>query len=95
MFLYLEDILCSVLSHVQLFAAPWTTKYPPGSCSSPGSSVHGIFQARILEWVAISSPGDLPNPGIKSTSLVFPVLAGRFFTNSATWKTKDILLWSN
>ena len=24
-------------------------------CSSPGSSVHGIFQARILEWVAISS----------------------------------------
>ena len=25
----------------------------------------GIFQARILEWVAISSPGDLPHPGIK------------------------------
>ena len=35
------------LSHVQLFATPWT-------CSPPGSSVHGIFQARILEWVAIS-----------------------------------------
>ena len=34
-------------------------------CSLPGSSVHGIFQARILEWVAISSPsgsGDLPDP---------------------------------
>jgi len=28
----------------------------------PGSSVHGIFQARTLEWVAISSAGDLPNP---------------------------------
>ena len=26
----------------------------------------GIFQARILEWVAISSPGDLPHPGIKT-----------------------------
>ena len=26
---------------------------------------HGILQARILEWVAFSSPGDLPNPGIK------------------------------
>ena len=38
-------------------------------CSPPGSSVHGIFQARILEWVAISSPGDLPNPGIKPKSL--------------------------
>ena len=34
-------------------------------CSLPGSSVHGIFQARVLEWVAIPSPGDLPNPGIK------------------------------
>ena len=27
----------------------------PKDCSPPGSSVHGIFQARILEWVAISS----------------------------------------
>ena len=35
-------------------------------CNLPGSSVRGISQARILEWVAISSfpsPGDLPNPG--------------------------------
>ena len=37
-------------------------------CSLPGSSVHGIFQARILEWVAIPSPGDLPNPGIEPES---------------------------
>ena len=34
------------LSHVQLFATSWT--------SLPGSSVHGIFQARVLEWGAIS-----------------------------------------
>ena len=27
----------------------------PMDCSPPGSSLHGIFQARILEWVAISS----------------------------------------
>ena len=33
-------------------------------CSPPGSSVHGILQARILEWV-LPSPGDLPSPGIK------------------------------
>ena len=32
----------------------------------PGSSVHGIFQARILEWVA--TLGDLPKPGIESGS---------------------------
>ena len=33
-------------------------------CSLPGSSVHGILQARIVEWIACSPPGDLPNPGI-------------------------------
>ena len=38
------------------------------NCSLPGSSVQGIFQARILEWVAIPSPGALPDPGIKPTS---------------------------
>ena len=36
--------------------------------SPPGSSVHEILQARILEWVAISSPGDLPDPGIQPGS---------------------------
>ena len=45
-------------------------------CSLPGSSVHGVFQARILEWGATPSPGDLPNSGIKPVSLV---LAGGFF----------------
>ena len=34
-------------------------------CSLLGSSVHGILQARILKWVAMPSPGDLPNPGIE------------------------------
>ena len=40
----------------------------PVDYSPPGSSVHGILQARILEWVDISSSGDLPNPGIESRS---------------------------
>ena len=35
------------------------------ACSLRGSSVYGIFQARILDWVAIASPGDLPDPGIE------------------------------
>ena len=34
-------------------------------CSPPGSSVNGISQARILEWIAISSPGALPDPRIE------------------------------
>ena len=37
----------------------------PRDCSPPGSSVHGILQARILEWVAIPFPGGLPDPGIE------------------------------
>jgi len=42
-------------------------------CSPPGSSAHGIFQVRIMEWVAISfSEGewgmDLPHPGIEPGS---------------------------
>ena len=40
----------------------------PLDCSPPSSSVHGILQARILEWVAVPFSGDLPNPGIKPTS---------------------------
>ena len=35
----------------------------PMDPSPPGSSVHGILQARILEWVATSTPGDLPDTG--------------------------------
>ena len=47
----------------------------PVDCSPPGSSVHGMLQARILEWVSMpsskgsSQPRDLPNPGIKPRSL--------------------------
>ena len=37
-------------------------------CSLPGSSVHGILQARTLERVAIPFSGDLPNPGIEPRS---------------------------
>ena len=37
----------------------------PMECSLSGSSVHGIFQARVQEWVAISFSRGLPNPGIK------------------------------
>ena len=39
-----------------------------GLCFPPGSFVHGILQARILEWVAILFSRDLPDPGIESGS---------------------------
>ena len=41
----------------------------------PGSSIHGILQARILEWAAMpSSRGHLPDLGIKSTSPAYSTL---------------------
>ena len=46
----------------------------PMDCSPPGSSVHGIFQTRILEWVAISFSRGLPNPRIKPASPMSPAL---------------------
>ena len=55
----------------------------PMDCNPPGASVHRIFQARILEWVAISSSGNLPNTGIEPMS---PALAGRFFTTEPPGK---------
>ena len=48
-------------------------------CGQPGSSVHGISQARILEWVAISSSRESSNPGIESMSPAVPALAGGCF----------------
>ena len=46
----------------------------------------GIFQARILEQVAISSSGDLPNPETEPESPASPALAGGFFTTEPPGK---------
>ena len=48
----------------------WPTLCDPMDCSPPGSSVHGILQARVLQWVDFSPPGDLADPGIKPASLM-------------------------
>ena len=50
LFPYMCVCLC-----IHVCALPRLTLYDPMDCSPPGSSVHGILQARILEWVAISS----------------------------------------
>ena len=56
-------------------------------CRPPGSSVHGISQARILQWVPFPSLGDPPNPGIKPMS---PALAGGFYITEPPGKP---ILW--
>ena len=61
-----ESESCLVVSNS---AIRWTV------CSLPGSSVHGILWARILEWVAMPGglpPGDLPHPGTDSFSSELP-----------------------
>ena len=57
---YLIVSVC-VPSHVPL--------WDPMDCSLSSSSVHGISQARMLEWVAFPSSGDLPEPRIEPGSL--------------------------
>ena len=55
----------------------------------PDSSVHGISQARILEWVPFPSLRDLPDPGIRSRDPTWvSCFAGRFFT---AWATRETL----
>ena len=61
------------------------TFFNPTDCSLPGSSVYGILWARILDWAATPSSGDLPHPGIETACLASLALAGGFFTSSATW----------
>ena len=43
----------------------------PMDCNLPGTSVHGILQARIVEWVAMPSSKNLPDPGIEPVSLKY------------------------
>ena len=59
----------------------------PLDCSAPGSSIHGILQARILEWVAISFSKGSFDPGIKPVSFA---LAGRFFTTMTPGKPHSL-----
>ena len=61
----------------------------PMDCSPPGSSDHGIFQARILKWVAIPSfrgSPHLPNPGIKPR---YPALHVDYLPSESPGKPKN------
>ena len=68
-----------MLSH---FNCVWLFSNPM-DCSLPGSSIHGILQARILEWVAL--------PSFKGSSWPSPALAARLFNTSATCEAHFVL----
>ena len=58
----------------------------PMDHSPPGSSAHGIFQASILEWVAMPSSRGSSQPRIEPASLMSPALAGGFSVSIAMSK---------
>ena len=85
-----------ILYHWATWEAVWTYRWwlshwvmsdscDPMDCSLPGSSVHGILQSKMLEWVAISFSRGSSWP--RNWTQVF-CNAGRFFTN---WATKEAL----
>ena len=84
-----------------LFVSKWKVKVlvtqscltlcDPMDCSLPGSSVHGIFQARVLEWAAISfSRGSCQPRDHTQVSCT----AGRIFTIWATRETRPHRVWA-
>ena len=80
---HLKLMCVCMLSHtscVRLFVTPM-------DCSPPGSSVHGILQARILEWVAVSSSRGSSRPRDPTHVCC---IAGRFFTTEPPGKPSEI-----
>ena len=73
---------------VVLIAQACLTLWDPVDCSPPGSPVHGILQARILEWVAMTSSRGSSQP--RDWTQV-SCIAGRFFT---IWTTREALLYN-
>ena len=74
------------LSRVQVFVTPWTAAcWAPLSMGFPGEE----------SWrgLPFPSPGDLPDPGPEAVSLVFPAVAGRFFTTTPPGKPPQVTTW--
>ena len=58
----------------------------PHDCSLPSSSVCGILQARVLEWIAMLFSRGSSQPRYWTHVSLSPALAGRFFPISTTWE---------
>ena len=74
-----------IFSHVCMLSRVWLFCNPM-NCSPPSFSVHGIFQARILEWVAISFSSGSSQPRDQTQA---SCIADRFFTSWATSEAQD------
>ena len=75
-------LLCSDAQSC-LFSTPWTVPHQvPLSMRFSGQGYRS--------GLPFLPPGDLPDPGIKSTSLTSAALVGGFFTNNATWEAPTL-----
>ena len=85
-FFCLKSPMCSVT---------WSclTLCDPKDCSPPGSSLCRILQARLLEWIAMPSPGILPSPGIEPASPVSPSLQEDSLPAEPLGKPLSHLIW--
>ena len=97
--LTLTTVLCKQTINLSNIAKWWwfsrsvvSDSWDPMDCSLPGSSVHEILQARILEWVAISFSGDLPDPGIEHGS---PALQAEALTSEPPHRNIDISFYAD
>ena len=89
-FVFLAVSKCLILLEVEvLIAQSCPTLCNPMDCSTPGSSFHGVLQARILEWVAI--PFSRGSSQSRDRTMV-SCTAGGFFTIWATREAPLILL---
>ena len=79
-----QSPFCSWTGPCGSYSCKRPSAIPTMDCNLLGSSVHGISQARILEWVAIFSSRGSSWP----MSLASPALAGGFFTTSSTWEAR-------
>ena len=86
LFLHLRDKCCA-----NLLQSGGTT-CDPMDCSLRGSSVHGILQARILEWVAMPSSRGSSSPRDRTLSSCGSCIAGRFFTAEPMTSTDSSLI---
>ena len=77
--------MLSRLSHVWLFVTLWTVAH-----QAPLSI--GFSRQKYWSRLPCTPPGDLPDPGIEPKSLVYPALADRFFTTSATWEAHSLII---
>ena len=85
----MSDNACVSAKSLQLCLTLWDSM----DGSPPGSSVHGLLQARILKWVVMASSRDLLNPEIECASPEDPALQADSFTTEPPGKTMSDNPW--